>query len=215
MTSTEQILSGLQNIVNEYSFFAIIWHILFYILFAALIFKWKPSNITLSVLLCLPLISVSALAWIIGNPFNGSLFVFAATLLFIFGMKAPVRSIETSRPVFFLSGIIMVIFGIVYPHFIQPASVLGYLYSSPAGLIPCPTLSILIGLALLFDGFGSRSLSLLLIIFGLFYGLFGVLKLKVLIDLFLLFGTLMLLVKYVSVTSGFQKKFHSNNYESL
>jgi hypothetical protein len=96
---------------------------------------------------------------------------------------------------------IMVIFGIVYPHFIQPASLPGYLYASPAGLIPCPTLSILLGLALLFNGFGSGSLSLLLIIFGLFYGIFGVLNLKMLIDLFLLFGTLMLLVKYISVSS--------------
>jgi len=93
----------------------------------------------------------------------------------------------------------------VYPHFIQPSSVLGYLYAAPAGLIPCPTLSILIGLALIYDCFGSRSLSILLIIFGLFYGVFGVFKLKVLIDVFLLFGAMMLLVRHISIRSSTQK----------
>jgi hypothetical protein len=96
-----------------------------------------------------------------------------------------------------LAGILMVSFGLVYPHFIKPDSILEYFYASPAGLIPCPTLSVLIGLALIFNGFGSRQISLLLIIFGLFYGTFGVLKLKVRIDIFLLLGTLMFLVKYL------------------
>lgn len=205
MTSSQQILSGIQAIVNEYSSIAIIWHVLFYILFAALILRWKPSNSVLSALLCLPLISVSVLAWISGNPFNGSFFALAAILLFIFGVKAPVKIIRTSRPVFFLSGIILVIFGMVYPHFIHPSSVTGYFYASPAGLIPCPTLSILIGLALIYDGFGYRPLSLLLIILGLFYGVFGVFKLKVLIDLFLLTGALMLLVRNISVRSKTHK----------
>lgn len=91
----------------------------------------------------------------------------------------------------------MVSFGLIYPHFIKPDSFLGYFYESPAGLIPCPTLSILIGFALIFNGFGSQSISLLLIILGLFYGIFGVLKLKVAIDLFLLFGALMYLIKYL------------------
>ena len=205
MTSSQQILSGIQAIVNEYSSIAIIWHVLFYILFAALILRWKPSNRVLSALLCLPLISVSVLAWISGNPFNGSFFALAAILLFIFGVKASVKIIWTSRPVFFLSGIILVSFGMVYPHFINPSSVVGYLYASPGGLIPCPTLSILIGLALIYDGFGSRSLSLLFIIFGLFYGVFGVFKLKVLIDLFLLTGALLLLVMHISIRSKTQK----------
>jgi hypothetical protein len=205
MTSSEQILSGIQTVVSENSSVAIIWHVLFYILFAALIIKWKPSNRVLSMLLCLPLISVSTLAWISGNPFNGSLFALAAILLLIFGMKAPVKSVTISRPVFFLSGIIMVIFGMVYPHFVNPSSTVGYLYASPAGLIPCPTLSILIGLALIYDGFGSRSLSLLFILFGMFYGVFGVFKLSVIIDLFLLFGALMLFVWHISVKTVTQK----------
>lgn len=197
MTRVEQILSSVQSTVNEYSVVAIIWHILFYFLIVALLLKWSPSNNILGILLCLPLLSVSILAWISGNPFNGSLFAIAAILIFIFGLKAPGQNVQTSQLIFFLSGIIMVSFGLVYPHFIKPDSVLGYFYASPAGLIPCPTLSILIGLALIFNGFESQNISLLLIIMGLFYGIFGVFKLKVIIDLFLLFGALMYLIKYI------------------
>lgn len=197
MTRTEQILSSLQSIVNDYSLIAIIWHVLFYFLIAALLLKWSPSDKVFGLLLCIPLLSVSLFAWISGNPFNGSLFAIAAILVFIFSLKAPVQSVQTSQFIFVLSGIIMVSFGLVYPHFIKPDSVIGYFYASPAGLIPCPTLSILIGLALIFNGFGSQSISLLLIILGLFYGFFGVFKLKVLVDLFLLAGAIMYLIKYL------------------
>lgn len=197
MTRIEQILAGVQQIVNEYSLVAIIWHALFYSLIAALLLKWSPSNKIFGILLCLPLISVSLFAWIGGNPFNGSLFAIAAILILFFGFRAPDQTIETSKLIFLLSGILMVSFGLVYPHFIKPDSVFGYFYASPAGLIPCPTLSILIGLALIFNGFGSQSISLVLIIFGLFYGIFGVLKLKVLIDIFLIFGAMMYLIKYL------------------
>ncbi len=90
----------------------------------------------------------------------------------------------------------MIIFGLVYPHFLNTDSFFKYLYASPAGLIPCPTLSLLIGFALLYNGFGSQSITITLIAFGLFYGIFGVLKLTVYLDLFLLFGTVTLLIKY-------------------
>jgi len=95
------------------------------------------------------------------------------------------------------SGIIMILFGLVYPHFLDTHRVIRYLYASPAGLIPCPTLSILIGFVLLFNGLGSQALTLTCILFGLFYGIFGVLKLAVHIDLVLVFGALVLMVMYI------------------
>jgi len=45
--------------------------------------------------------------------------------------------------------------------------------------------------------FGSQSITLTLIVVGLFYGIFGVLKLAVYLDLFLVFGTVTLLIKYI------------------
>lgn len=69
-----------------------------------------------------------------------------------------------------------------------------YLYASPAGLIPCPTLSLLIGLALLFNGFGSQTLTVTFAVAGLFYGLFGFLRLSVTSDIILAIGSAILLI---------------------
>jgi hypothetical protein len=196
MPKTEEILNGLQKIVNDYSTIATIWHILFYALIAALIFKWLPTNRFFGLLICVPILSVAVLAFLSGNPFNGLLFSILAVLIFIFGLRASGQPVQTSQTIFMVIGILMIVFGLVYPHFINPDSFLKYLYASPAGIIPCPTLSILIGFLLLYNGFGSQSLTLTFIVFGLFYGIFGVLKLAVNLDLFLVFGTIALMVKY-------------------
>ena len=119
-------------------------------------------------------------------------------LIFIFGFKASNQPITISQFPFMVVGIMMIIFGLVYPHFISADSFLKYLYASPVGLIPCPTLSILIGFLLLFNGFGSQSITLTFIVFGLFYGIFGVLKLAVYLDIFLVFGTIALIVRYIT-----------------
>lgn len=199
MPKSKEILVGLQLIVNDYSLFAIIWHAVFYILIAALISKWVPTNRLLGALLCIPLFSVAVFAWITGNPFNGIVFSVSAVLILVFGMKASPEPVDLSRLPYLVIGIAMVVFGLIYPHFIEANSPLKYLYASPAGLIPCPTLSILIGVLLIFNGFDSQPLMITFIVVGLFYGLFGVLKLAVYLDAFLLAGTIALLTKYIMV----------------
>lgn len=197
MPKPQEILNGLQTIVNDYSIFAIMWHIVFYLLIIALIFRWQPSNKLLGTLICIPLLSVAVLALLTGNPFNGILFAVASILILVFGLKAPIQTISLSQTPFVVIGIIMILFGLIYPHFLKPDSVVEYLYASPAGLIPCPTLSIIIGLALLFSGFNSPTITMTLVVIGLFYGVFGVFRLAVYLDLFLCFGTIALLVQYI------------------
>jgi len=197
MPKTEEILNGLQKIVNDYSTIAIIWHLLFYAFIAALIFKLLPTNKLFGLLIFVPVLSVALLAFLSGNPFNGILFSILAIIIIIFGLGASSQPVQTSQTFFMVIGILMIIFGLVYPHFVNTDSFLKYLYASPVGLIPCPTLSILIGFLLLYNGFGSQSLTLTFIVFGLFYGIFGVLKLAVYLDIFLVFGTITLLVKYI------------------
>jgi hypothetical protein len=197
MPKTGEILYGLQKIANDYSTIAIIWHVIFYALVAALIFRWLPSNRFFGLFICVPILSVGVLAFLSGNPFNGILFSILAVLIIIFGLRASSQPVQTSQIIFMVIGILMIVFGLVYPHFVNTDSFLKYLYASPAGLIPCPTLSILIGFILLYNGFGSQSLTLTFIVFALFYGIFGVLKLAVYLDIFLVFGAVSLLVKYI------------------
>ena len=119
MPKTEEIINGLQTIVNEYSTFAIIWHAVLYLLLAALIAKWQPSNRLFGLLICLPLLSVAVFAWLSGNPFNGILFSLMTVLIFVFGFKASNQPITISQVPFMVVGIMMILFGLVYPHFIK------------------------------------------------------------------------------------------------
>lgn len=196
MKSTE-IINGLGTIANQFNYIAIIWHILFYLLIIALVAAWQPSNKLLGILVALPLLSVAVLAWMQGNPFNGTTFSIATLFMLFFALKTSGQMTITTQPIYVVIGIAMIIFGLVYPHFVETNSIFKYLYASPFGLIPCPTLSVLIGFALVFNGFNSQAINLILVIFGLFYGLFGGIKLGVYLDLGLIFGTGTLLVKYI------------------
>jgi hypothetical protein len=200
MPKAEEILDGLHAIANDYVTLAKIWHLLFYVLIIALLAGWTPSNQLLGSILCLPLLTVALLAWMRGNPFNGALFTALAIWLFVFSMGISGLPVVMAQWPFVMTGIFMMTFGLVYPHFIETNSHIGYLYASPAGLIPCPTLSVVIAFLLIFNGLNSAYISLAFVIAGLFYGLFGLLKLKVQLDLFLVVGAVVLLIKYFSLT---------------
>ena len=197
MPDTREILDKLQSLANDYFAIAIFWHIAFYILLALLFTKWAPSNRLFGILVSLPLLSVALFAWISGNPFNGALFSLLAILVFVFGLKTSPKSVATSAFPFWIMGVLMIIFGLVYPHFISGGGFIRYFYATPLGLVPCPTLSLLIGFMLLYNGFESGPMSLVFIVFGLFYGFFGVFKLGVFVDVGLIIGALTLLVKYI------------------
>lgn len=197
MLKSEDIIAGLQTIVNDFSGIAITWHVMFYGLIAALALKWEPSNRTFALIMALPLLSVAFLAWKTGNPFNGTIFAISTVLLLIFSFRITFQPIIYSQVPFVIAGILMVIFGLIYPHFIESGSFLKYLYASPAGLIPCPTLSVIIGFLLIYNGLHSGAITITLIVMGLFYGIFGVLKLGVYLDLVLLTGTVLLLIRYI------------------
>ena len=196
MLKAQDIINGLQGIADKFSGLALLWHLLFYTLIIALIAGWVPSARLLAILISLPLLSVATLALISGNPFNGTIFLVIFILNCIFGLNADLQPATVSQPVFLVPGAVMIGFGLMYPHFVE-RSFIKYLSVSPAGLIPCPTLSVLIGFALIFNGFGSPSMLLVLILSGLFYGIFGVLKLAVYADLFLIIGSIALFVRYL------------------
>lgn len=197
MIKSEEIIAGLQAIVNNNVIIATLWHVAIYGLIISLFFNWNPSNKLMAILFFLPVLSVSILAWYSGNPFNGTLFAVLAVLIIIFGLKASSQPITFSQLAFPMIGVLMIVFALSYPHFLESDSIIRYLYASPVGLIPCPTLSLLIGFALVYNGFGSNALTISLIVYGLFYGLFGVFRLGVTLDIGLIIGALSLLVKYL------------------
>lgn len=197
MPTVEQILSGLKDIVAAWGAIAIFWHGYFGAIALALLFGLRPPKRLTGFLLVPPLLSVAVLAWIANNLFNSIVFAGLALLLLPVTYRLGCEPVRVAPAGFLFPGLALFAFGWAYPHFLDSASLLPYLYGAPTGLIPCPTLAIVIGLALVLDGLGSRALCLVLGIAGLFYGVIGVVWLGVVIDWTLLLGALLILARAV------------------
>jgi hypothetical protein len=196
MPTPEQILAALQQISAQYRMLAVIWHLLFGAAFIAIAAGSRPARRTAAALLTLPLFSVSVLAWMAGNPFNGGMFAVFGIGLLVIALRMSASAIEVDSR-WLLSGSGLIIFGWVYPHFFTGNGAWHFIATAPLGLVPCPTLSMLIGVTILFGGFASRSWMRVLGAAGVLYGAFGAFRLGVTIDLILLAAALLLL--YLSV----------------
>lgn len=195
MPTPDQILAGLYAIANDARPIAIGWHALALVAAVSVAVGFRPSRRGIGVALVLPVMSVAVLAWTYGNPFNGLMFTGLSLALGIIVLRLPV--VEAERPPrwgLFL-GLGMAAFGLVYPHFLDTGTWATYLYAAPTGLVPCPTLSLVIGVTLVADGLGSRAWSLALVALGMFYGLFGILRPGVYLDAGLLMGASALLAR--------------------
>lgn len=193
MPTVDQILAGLRAIANTWQPLSIIWHFYFACFAVALICSARPLKRTCGILLSLPLLSVSLVAWLSQNPFNGIVYALISFLLIYVSLRLPCENVRIAPMRAMIPGMVMIIFGWIYPHFLNTSSLLSYLYAAPIGVIPCATLSIVIGFALVLSNLESRALTLILGIAGLFYGLTGVLQLHVTIDWILLIGAVTLL----------------------
>lgn len=206
MPATQQILHGLTIIANQWLWLAVAWHVCFAVLVVILMLGVRPSARVLGVLLGLPLFSVSTLAWVTGNPFNGTFFAMAGVAAMTVAIRAPERNVRPSVRWAVIMGALLLSFGWVYPHFLATGSFLTYLYAAPLGLIPCPTLSAVIGLGLVFGGLASRAWSLIMGVTGAFYGIFGAVRLGVSLDWVLMAGSVAL-VAAVAVKPGGRSSF--------
>lgn len=84
MPNTEDIIRGLTQVSNDWKVLAILWHAYFTAVLVAILLGMRPSRRVAGIVLVLPLVSVGAVAWVTGNPFNGTVFgVGAMVLLFV------------------------------------------------------------------------------------------------------------------------------------
>jgi len=202
MPSAEEILEGLGTIANAWQALAVLWHVYFGLFAAAALRGWRPPIRLVGALLIPPLASVSVLAWMQGNPFNGTLFGVLSVVLvgLLRGMSA--KPVMPASPLFLVLGSLLFGFAWTYPHFLEGEPGSAYLFAAPLGLIPCPTLSMVVGIATIFRGLRSPAWSLVLAAAALFYGLFGALHLGVTIDWILAGGGVSLLILAIQQAAG-------------
>lgn len=84
---------------------------------------------------------------------------------------------------------------VAHPHFLNGAPWWVYLYASPTGLPPCPTIAMAVGFSLVLGARGSPAWSGILGVVGMLYGAFGAAWLGVTLDWVPLTGSFLLLVQ--------------------
>lgn len=192
MPSSSEILSHLSFLSQSYIGLAILWHLAVFSVMARK--GWRPKQRHAAQLLLLPLISVSILAWLHGNPFQGLVFLILSFILGLISFQLAIRPVSLHRKWTFPVGILALVYALIYPHFLDGKSILLYLIAAPVGVVPCPTLSLVFGFSLLFNGFYSRAWQAVCAVAGLFYAAFGIVVLGVWLDLGLLLITASMLI---------------------
>lgn len=180
--SPDAVLIELGAIANDWRWLAFAWHLLFAALLLALSAGWRPRSRLFGLVLATPLISVSGVAWLSGNPFNGTMFAILAAALVWSVARFGNTSLTLARSPWVAAGIGVILFGWTYPHFVSTESWATYLYASPFGVLPCPTLALVIGITLIFRHLSGRPWRAALTVIGLLYGAIGVFRLGVLLD---------------------------------
>jgi hypothetical protein len=182
MPSPGAILATLASVANEWRGLAIVWHALLAALVTALGFGWRPSIRLAAGLLTAPFVSVAAMAWWSGNPFNGVVFLALSAVLARAALRLPDEVLRLATPAWCVRAAAVVGFGTVYPHFVQTDSWSGYVFASPFGLIPCPTLAVGIGMTLAVANLRSVAWAGPLLLAGAWYAAIGVFVLGVTLD---------------------------------
>jgi hypothetical protein len=182
MPSPDALLTGLSAIANDWRWLAIAWHFMLVALCFALFAGWRPQARLFARLLVAPLLSVSLVAWLSGNPFNGIMFAILAAVLGWSVARFDNTAVIFVRSKWAAAGVAIILFGWVYPHFVRTESWMTYAYASPLGILPCPTLAVVIGVTLIVRHVSSISWQAALTVAGLLYGVIGVFRLGVALD---------------------------------
>jgi hypothetical protein len=188
MPTADAIVKGLTTIANEWRVLAIGWHLLLGTLLLAVWLGWRPARRHLGYLLVAPLMSVSIVAWISGNPFNGAVFLLLAVVLLLAARRFPGHQGGWPSSPLMTSGVVLLAFAWSYPHFVNADRWAEYAYAAPLGLVPCPTLAALIGLTLILGLLRPALWAATLVAAAVVYGMVGVFTLGVLLDYGLLAG---------------------------
>jgi len=193
MPSPEQILEASTMIANRWLPLAVAWHIVIAVVIT-LIFTRRLTRRTVAAVLTVAMASVSLMAWSVNNPVNGGVFALMAAAQGWITTRTRTAPAAPAAGAMMIVGAVFVAFGWFYPHFLPDRNPWTYSYAAPMGLLPCPTLAMIAGLALMSDLLETRARALLIGLAALLYGLIGVIVLGVSIDLMLIAAAIVVLV---------------------
>ena len=195
---TENILNYLINISNANLLLNLLNHFIIYfalILFFVLRFigKIKAARIVRNVSVILLILSIIGNALYYGNPFH--LITFSVILMFfiIFQKKAlkENENFATNKQndikdiAIIIISAIFIFLGVFYPEFVE-VSIPQYLLFAPVGIVPCPTLLVILGFFNLTLTKSDKKTEIAFIILTCVYAIIGTFIFKVYLDITLI-----------------------------
>ena len=194
--SPEEIASMLLNITNQLKLFSVIIHIMFLAIMAAGLIYKKFRNVLFFTFIAF--LSISAT--IIGVMYlllpNIIIFgMFFVLILNAYRNKKLNFDLEKLKPVSIFFGIIGMIGGFWYLHWVENPIWLNALFYSPLGSINCPTMLAVCAFLCLTVKPRSRILENVVGLITLFFGFFGIFRLGAYIDIVLVACSLFLLLR--------------------
>jgi len=193
MPTTTQILDDLTAAANQAIPIAIAWHVVLALILLTVVLGRRPAIGSAMMLSAALLLSVAVIAYTTDNPFNAILFALLAVLAAAFALTVPRRPMRTGPDWMSALGIAMMAIGWTYPHFLDGNPAL-YLIAAPLGVVPCATLYMIVGITLVGGGLRHRAWTLALAVLTVAYGVIGVARLGVYLDIFLVAGAAGLVV---------------------
>lgn len=182
------ILSYIGAVAGKYIWLNVTLHIVCYAAVALLFvpgFRYKKAvwNSLVTVLFS----SVAAIALLNGNPFNFGIFAIAAAFaVFEIVKRRGAADLsftsDTAHNIRTAIFLVVALFGLIYPHFVDAHPAL-MPFVSPLGIIPCPTLTFVLGIANILYPRVNRALYTVLALLGVFYGITGLLLVNVYFDI--------------------------------
>lgn len=183
MPTPTDLLAQLAATAHAFRNVALVWHLAVIAALALVrLGAWSPRNPHAAWLSGAPVVSAAMLALASHNPFNAVVLGVVAIALAAIAGALPERPWASPAPTWRAIGLLTVGYALAYPHFVQIATWSDFAFA-PTGVLPCPSLALTLGFALLAEGFGSKAWSLVAAAAGAAYGVFGVVRLGVWLDL--------------------------------
>ncbi len=202
MKTPDEITSMLENVSKEVGAYSIFVHILFLMIMGLGIFIKKIRNTLFS--LFIAFLSLSALFISIKYGIIPNIIIFGMFFVLIinaYRVKKLNFDFNNIAPLNLAAGILGLIFGFWYLHWVDSPIWLNALIYSPLGSVNCPTMVTLCGFLCLSQKPRSTLLETAVALTTLYFGFFGIFRLGAYIDVILIICALFLIIRLSSYLS--------------
>ena len=199
MKTSEAITSMLETVAREAKTYAVFVHLLFLAALGLGSLVGRLRNFLFS--LFIAFISLSAAIFGIAYVIAPNVILFATFFLLILRARLAGKlnfDLGNAAPVSLCFGVLGLVFGFWYLHWVESPVWLNALIASPLGVVNCPTMVTVCGFLCLSQKPRSALLEAAVGAVTLYFGLFGIFRLGAYVDVVLVLCALFLLVRLIA-----------------